>query len=94
MSATHEWATALYILIAALSKGGLTFSLMTTLTVATRKRGCQEARWSGSSAAEARIAPHSTRALQIKYFTPNWKTLDLQHIQKTCQVLVAKGKRP
>ena len=47
-----------------------TFSLKTTLTVATKKSGCQEARCPGCSKCENRTAPQSTSVLRHQYLTP------------------------
>lgn len=47
-----------------------TFSLKTTLTVATRKSGCQEAKCPGCSKCENRTAPQSTSVFKHQYLTP------------------------
>lgn len=61
-----------------------TFSLNTTLTVATRNRGCHDARWSGLSASEAISATHNTSMLQVQYLTPYWKIRDLSSKYFVC----------
>ena len=56
----------------------LTFSLKTTLTVATRNKGCHDAKWLGLSASDTITAPQSTMALHVQYLMPYWNLRDLQ----------------